>query len=144
MLNDACRKISVTFSIRHSAFDIDKLSADTVLDGVLHAADALRWRLACEMPALRDAGCRPDEPFSAKLRDALLVALYASGSDLLILPVQDIFGWRDRVNTPAVVSDANWSWRLPFPVDSMTSLPEARERAGFLKQLALIHARVNP
>jgi 4-alpha-glucanotransferase len=112
--------------------------------GWWEAADIDERRRACEIPALRDAGCRPDEPFSAKLRDALLAALYASGSDLLILPVQDIFGWRDRVNTPALVSDENWSWRLPFPVDRMPSLPEAQERAGFLKQLTLIHGRGNP
>jgi 4-alpha-glucanotransferase len=78
-----------------------------------------------------------------KLRDALLTALYTSGSDLLILPVQDIFGWRDRVNTPALVSDENWSWRLSFPVDTMPSLPEAQSRAAFLKQLAIKHQRVN-
>jgi 4-alpha-glucanotransferase len=96
---------------------------------------------ACEIPALRDAGCSPDEAFSPELRDALLTALFSSGSDLLILPVQDIFGWRDRVNTPAVVSDENWSWRLPFPVDAIGDLPEAQERAAFLRQLAVAHRR---
>ena len=98
-------------------------------------------RRVCEIPALRNAGCTPDDTFSADVRDALLSTLYSAGSDLLILPVQDIFGWRDRVNTPAVVSDANWSWRLPFPVEALQDRPEARERAAFLARLAAIHGR---
>src|SRR5690606_4924112 len=72
---------------------------------------------AIAMPAMKDAGLSADEPYSAKVRDALLESLYASGSDLLLLPVQDVFGWRDRINTPAVVNDENWSWQLPWRVD---------------------------
>jgi 4-alpha-glucanotransferase len=105
------------------------------------AADADERRRACEIPALGDAGCSPDDPFAPRLRDALLAALYSSGSDLLIVPVQDIFGWRDRVNTPASVSDSNWTWRLPFPVDALDRLPEARERAAFLRGLAKKYGR---
>lgn len=98
-------------------------------------------RGACEIPALRDAGCSPEDEFSPKVRDALLTALYSAGSDLLIVPVQDIFGWRDRVNTPALVSDENWTWRLPFPIDAADDLPQARERAAFLRQLATTYGR---
>ncbi len=100
------------------------------------AADDDERRLACEIPALREAGCSLEEPFSPRLRDAVLSALYSSGSDLLIVPVPDIFGWRDRVNTPALVSGSNWTWRLPFPVDALGQLAEARERAGFLRDLS--------
>ena len=35
----------------------------------------------------------------------------ASGADLLILPIQDVFGWQDRINQPATVADSNWTWR---------------------------------
>ena len=42
---------------------------------------------------------------SHALREALLETLYASGANLLILPFQDVFGWRDRINMPATVGD---------------------------------------
>lgn len=73
------------------------------------------------------------EFFSPAVRDALLEAMYASGSDLLILPVQDVFGWRDRINQPATVSPLNWTYVLPWPVDLMTSAPDAVERAATLR-----------
>ena len=44
------------------------------------------------------------------VHEALLETLYASGADILILPIQDLFGWRDRINQPATVSDENWTW----------------------------------
>ena len=60
----------------------------------------------------------------------LLEALFASGSDLLLLPVQDVFGWRDRINEPATVTDDNWTFRLPWPCDRLDDVPEARAAAG--------------
>ena len=80
--------------------------------------------------------------FTPALRDALLEALFASGSDLLILPVQDVFGWRSRINVPATVSDENWTYRLPWPADTLDSQPEARERAGRLREWAGRHGRL--
>ena len=44
---------------------------------------------------------------SGELRDALIEALYASGAGLLILPIQDVFGWNDRINEPGTVNAAN-------------------------------------
>ncbi|MGE3277544.1 MAG: 4-alpha-glucanotransferase [Vicinamibacterales bacterium] len=66
--------------------------------------------------------------------DALLRALLDSGSRLTILPVQDVFGWPDRINTPATVGEANWGFRLPWPVDSMAGRPEVQERARLLRE----------
>lgn len=98
-------------------------------------------RCVDDVPMLRAAGCSRNAPFSPELRDALLEALFAARSDLLLLPVQDIFGWRDRINTPALVSAANWSYRLPWPVDDLMSQPEALERARALRTLADRHGR---
>lgn len=70
------------------------------------------------------------------VRDVLLDALFASGSDLLLLPIQDVFGWRDRINDPAVVADSNWVYRLPWPVDRLDDVAEARERQGALRHWA--------
>ncbi len=71
--------------------------------------------------------------FTPELRDALLALLFASGSDLLLLPVQDVFGWRERVNVPASHDPRNWTWRLPWPVDRLMLEPESRERAEKLR-----------
>src|SRR5688500_15199289 len=92
--------------------------------------------LCAEIPRLRDAGCNPDAPFDERIRDALLRAVFDAGSDFVIVPFQDLFGWRDRVNVPAVVNDENWTWRLPWPIDDLLVLPEARERAAFLRGLS--------
>jgi 4-alpha-glucanotransferase len=94
-----------------------------------------------EIAAIRAAGITADAPYSDALRDALLTALFGSGSDFLLLPVQDIFGWRDRVNTPAVVNEENWSWRLPMLVEALLTDATAGERAQFLRDLAHHHGR---
>ena len=71
------------------------------------------------------------------MHEALLESLYASGADLLILPVQDVFGWRDRINQPATVGDMNWTWRLPWPSDRLDDQSEARAVAAKLKAWAV-------
>ena len=92
-------------------------------------------RLCAALPGLSEGGVTPDAPFSPALRDALLRAIFGARSQLVIVPVQDVFGWRDRINTPAVVNDENWTWRLPWPIDALEGQPEARERAQFLRAL---------
>jgi 4-alpha-glucanotransferase len=52
------------------------------------------------------------------------------------VPVQDIFGWRDRINTPAVVDEVNWTWRMPWPIDDLLVEQVPRERAAFLRGLS--------
>jgi 4-alpha-glucanotransferase len=88
------------------------------------------------LPQLRDAGAGARDPFGDRLRDAILRMMYASGSGELLLPVQDLFGWRDRINTPGTVGEHNWTWRLPWPVDLLPTVPEAAERARFCRRLA--------
>jgi 4-alpha-glucanotransferase len=78
---------------------------------------------------LRAADTMPRE-----LIDAVLQALLDAGSRLTIIPVQDIFGWRDRINTPAVVDETNWTWRLPWPVDKLGHISEAAMRARHLAE----------
>jgi 4-alpha-glucanotransferase len=78
---------------------------------------------------------------TAQVVDALLAATYASASDELFIPMQDLFGWRDRINTPATVTADNWTWRLRWPVDEMLASPEAALRADFLRGLAAASGR---
>jgi 4-alpha-glucanotransferase len=73
--------------------------------------------------------------------DVLLEALFASGSDLVLAPVQDVFGWRDRINVPATISDSNWTFRLPWFADELDEIPEARERRDTLRAWSEKHQR---
>ncbi len=85
--------------------------------------------------ALRDAAPpRHDE----RVRDALLEALYGAGSDLLLVPFQDLLGHRERVNVPGTVDDANWTYRLPADVTRLSTDFATRDR---LRSLAERHGR---
>ena len=75
------------------------------------------------------------------VHEALLESLYASGADILILPIQDVFGWRDRINQPATVGDGNWTWRLPWPADRLRTEPAAIAAANQLREWATRHGR---
>jgi len=88
--------------------------------------------------AVRDATA----PWSDPLRDQILELAYRAGSDHLFLPLQDLFGWRDRINTPATITDDNWTWRVPWPVDTLVETAAAVERAGFCRQQAMASDRV--
>jgi 4-alpha-glucanotransferase len=102
-------------------------------------ADAAERRAFAALPLVAAAlGDRePEEaPFTPALRDAILEAIYASPAGLLLVPVQDIFGWPDRVNTPGTVGAGNWCWKLPWPAERFAMEPEAVERATFLRALA--------
>ena len=82
-------------------------------------------------------------PFDASVRDALLEVLVQSGSDFLLLPLQDVFGWRDRINVPASIGGDNWTWRLPWPVDELGTQPEAQERAAVLSAWSRRYGRAS-
>ena len=73
------------------------------------------------------------EGATSEQRAATLQALLSSGSVLTLIPLQDVFGWTDRINTPAVVNDLNWTWRLPWPVDTWLQEDEPLARADELK-----------
>jgi 4-alpha-glucanotransferase len=99
--------------------------------------ESVRDRLAVEERARAlDAATLP-----APVRDALLEALFSSGANLLLLPIQDVFGWRNRINQPATVSDENWTWQLPWPSDRLAAEPEAVAVATRLKEWAARHGR---
>jgi 4-alpha-glucanotransferase len=90
-----------------------------------------------KVPDLAGAGFSTESPFDARLRDALLTTLYRAGANLVVLPLQDIFGWRYRINVPGTVGSDNWTWRVPFPVGDLLMRADAAERAIFLRRLAV-------
>ena len=89
-----------------------------------------------------DLGHSPQIQDPARFHAALLEVLYASGSDLLILPIQDAFNWRDRINQPATIGPANWTWRLPWPVERLRTQPEGVAVARGLRSWAERHHRL--
>jgi len=99
--------------------------------------------LFSRLPVIATSGAGgPDAPWSDRLRDAILELAFRAGSDRLFIPVQDLFGWRDRINTPGTVTPHNWTWCLPWPVDRIEASDEARERASFLHRLAAATSRL--
>jgi 4-alpha-glucanotransferase len=108
---------------------------------------ALWWTMAAEeeraayMQIVGDAPRGSESPvgpppWSVSLCDRFLDAAYRSRSTELFLPLQDLFGWPDRINVPGTVGPHNWTWCLPWPIERLGELPEARERAAFLGRLA--------
>ena len=47
----------------------------------------------------------------------------------MLVALPDIFGWRDRINVPSSVNDENWTWRLPWPVETLTHVAGGARRA---------------
>jgi 4-alpha-glucanotransferase len=101
-------------------------------------------QLFSRLPVIADSGTEPGAAWSDRLRDAILELAYHSGSDRLFFPVQDLFGWRDRINTPGTVTPDNWTWSLPWPVDRLDTLDVAQERAAFARRLAEAAGRASP
>jgi 4-alpha-glucanotransferase len=85
---------------------------------------------------LRSAG----RELTPAVHEGLVDGLYAAGSDTALLPVQDVFGGRERINTPATISDENWSYRLPLSLEELAG-QAGRERAAWLLALARRHGR---
>jgi 4-alpha-glucanotransferase len=99
-----------------------------------------------ELPTVRRLthGAELDEAsYSPAVRDVLLEALFASGSDLVLNVIQDVFGWSDRINEPATVGDGNWTFRLPWPCDLLGEVAEARERQAALIEWTRRYKRLN-
>ena len=111
-------------------------------------AEPTERRAALEIPSIRHLMSVDDrlraisEPsLTPSVRTTLLEALCASRSNLLILPIQDVFGWRARINQPATVGDQNWTWKLPWPSDRLLTQPEAIGVALQLRDCAERHGR---
>jgi 4-alpha-glucanotransferase len=98
-------------------------------------------RALVEIPALAALRESPPREFTPAVRDTLLDALYGAGSDLVIPPVQDVFGLEDRINVPGTVGPQNWSWRMPWSADDLRRDPALAARTGELAQLTARHGR---
>jgi 4-alpha-glucanotransferase len=89
-------------------------------------------RLFTRIPGLHELD--PHRGFDDQVRDAFLRVLYATPSELCLLPFQDLFGSQDRVNVPGTVNDGNWTFRMPMEVEALRA---DSSNTGRLARLAL-------
>jgi 4-alpha-glucanotransferase len=80
------------------------------------------------LPQLAALRARGPSRFDDGVRDAVLELVYGSGSVLLLLPFQDAFGMRERVNVPGTVNAENWTYRMPRDLSALHADAAARER----------------
>jgi 4-alpha-glucanotransferase len=67
--------------------------------------------------------------------DTILEWVYASPAQLVVTPIQDLFGWDARINVPGTIADANWCWRLPFDLETSLEDPRIRARAAAIRAM---------
>jgi isoamylase len=104
---------------------------DTTAEWYDHLSREQREKLLA-LPGLK--GLDPGQGFDDRARDALLRALYASGSSLVLIPLADALGTRERINVPGTVDEKNWSYRMTPDVDQLAADRSTTER---LRALAL-------
>ena len=89
------------------------------------------------LPAMAHLRAEWPRRFDDRVRDAILAMTYGAGSDLVLLPLQDCFGHRERINVPGTVNEHNWTYRLPCRIDELESDRAATERLAALGRLRL-------
>ncbi len=99
-------------------------------------------RAALEIPTLSRLGWSSAKRYDEEVLGALLETIYRAPSRLVIVPIQDMLGLRDRINTPNTVGPENWSWRLPWTVSGMREDAIVRGRQRKAVRLAALTARL--
>lgn len=84
----------------------------------------------------------PGDLSDAKRELALLGLLFSAGSALTLVLVNELLGDRSRINTPGTVSDANWTWRLPRPIEELRDDVALGARFDAIRELAAKAGRV--
>jgi 4-alpha-glucanotransferase len=78
----------------------------------------------------------PDGRLTGRASLAILEALYAAPSRLAVTPIQDLFGWRARINRPGTVAPSNWRWRPRFTLERWSESATLRARVTNLRRIA--------
>ncbi|MGE0788905.1 MAG: 4-alpha-glucanotransferase [Sandaracinaceae bacterium] len=88
------------------------------------------------VPELGELDRETSSAYGEHVHDALLRAIYGAPSRLAIVVAQDVFGLRARINVPSTVGPHNWSWRLPWSLESMLEEDHVRGRLDEVRALA--------
>jgi 4-alpha-glucanotransferase len=100
---------------------------DSLADWYDGLAEEERTQLLA-LPQLEGLREREPETFDEGVRDALLRLIYGAGSNLCLVPFQDLLGARERVNLPGTVSGENWTYRMPMDMVALAADRETRDR----------------
>ena len=95
--------------------------------------DAERAAVARAYPEFE--GVEPTPAFSPRIHEAFIAACENAGSDLAVLPWQDVLGTRDRINLPGTMGDANWAYRINHHTGDLLVSSDTRHAASFLARL---------
>lgn len=74
---------------------------------------------------------------------ALIRLLFSSRSRLTLLLAQEILGDKSRINLPGTVTDQNWTWRLPRPIEDLLDDPAVDARLAAIRRLAVAANRLS-
>lgn len=107
---------------------------ETLCEWWERSPDWEREATARAYPELHGLSPLPRE-FTPQVHEALLAAAESSGSQLCLLPWQDVLGTRDRVNLPGSIGDSNWSYRMSQWADALCTDPETQRAADRLARL---------
>ena len=91
------------------------------------------------------AGLKDREPsreFTDELHEAFTRTVLQSPSWLVVFQITDVFGMKERFNTPGSVSPNNWSHRLPQTVKELDEDPVLLAQAEMFSRLAKETGRV--
>ncbi|MFL5320568.1 MAG: 4-alpha-glucanotransferase [Myxococcaceae bacterium] len=102
--------------------------------------DETRLGVAKVYPELKELN-PPQKSFTPRIHEALISAALNSASELCVLPWQDVFGSRERVNLPGSMQDANWAYRIDMPVEELLQRKDTKERAEWLGRLTAQSSR---
>jgi 4-alpha-glucanotransferase len=79
----------------------------------------------------------PRRMLEESARFAILTALYAAPSKLVIVPIQDLFGWSAQINRPGTISAWNWTYRIPLTLERMRRSRAIQEDVVRLREIAI-------
>lgn len=107
-----------------------------------HAHNALR--ILSEFAGIPIPSHAPWPPFTEGVRLRLIKALFDSNSRYATLMVTSLFGLNDRINEPGTNNPKNWSFRLPWTVETLRNDPALVEVARRLAAVIQISKRQAP
>ncbi|MFZ5863129.1 MAG: 4-alpha-glucanotransferase [Nitrospirota bacterium] len=88
------------------------------------------------------AGAMQPHAFTDDWHQMILDRIFSSGSGLVLLPFQDVFGHDDQINVPATVGPHNWTYRIPCTIEDL-SRPPYEEKGKMVRSLLEKHGRVS-
>jgi 4-alpha-glucanotransferase len=103
-----------------------------------HVRAGARWnlRVLSEFAGLSiPADPAAYRPYDGTVKWKLLAALLATRARYAAFMITDLYGLSDRFNTPATVSERNWSVRVPFTVEEMATREDLKAEAATLRKL---------